>query len=190
MEIWRNIVGHGHQSEVSNLGRVRSHYNGVIRRRCKRFRKRTQCAAITLSENGIQRKRSVASLVLTAFRGPAPHGHVAYFLNGDRDDCRLENLTWLPRGKAQYRKTLSATKLCGVTLRGVTHRAGRFESVVTVGRIRKTIGYYDTEREAAVAYIEAMHSLDGIAATKAQDELDQYDVQTAVTDIVDIVAGQ
>ena len=35
-----------------------------------------------------------------------------------------------------------------------------------------------------------MHSLDGIAATKAQDELDQYDVQTAVTDIVDIVAGQ
>ena len=78
----------------------------------------------------------------------------------------------------------------GVTLRGVTHRAGRFESVVTVGRIRKTIGYYDTEREAAVAYIEAMHSLDVIAATKAQDELDQYDVQTAVTDIVDIVAGQ
>ena len=143
-----------------------------------------------MSENGIERKRTVASLVLTAFRGPAPHGHVAYFLNGDRDDCRLENLTWLPRGKAQYRKTLSATKLCGVTLRGVTHRAGRFESVVTVGRIRKTIGYYDTEREAAVAYIEAMHSLDVIAATKAQDDLDQYDVQTAVADIVDIVAGQ
>ena len=59
MEIWRNIVGHGRQSEVSNLGRVRSHYNGVVRRRCKRSRTRTQCATITLSENGIKRKRSV-----------------------------------------------------------------------------------------------------------------------------------
>ena len=184
MEIWRNIVGHGHQSEVSNLGRVRSHYNGVIRRRCKRFRNRTQCATITLCENGIQRKRSVASLVLTAFRGPAPHGHIAYFLNGNRDDCRVTNLTWLPRNIAQYRKDLSATKL-----RGVIRRGEWFESVVTVGGIRNTIGYYDTEREAAVAYIEAMHTLDIAAASRAQDKLDDYDVQTAVSDIVDMVAG-
>jgi hypothetical protein len=185
MEIWRNIVGHGHQSEVSNLGRVRSHYNGAIRRRCKRFRNRTQCATITLCENGIHRKRSVASLVLTAFHGPAPHGHVAHFLDGDRDNCRLANLTWLPRNIAQYRKELPATKL-----RGVIRRATRFESVVTVGRTNNTIGYYDTEREAAVAYIEAMHTLDAVAANKAQEKLDEYDIRSVVSDIVDIVAGQ
>jgi hypothetical protein len=38
----------------------------------------------------------VADLVLEAFCGPRPAGHVASFKDGDKGNCRLGNLEWAP----------------------------------------------------------------------------------------------
>lgn len=48
----------------------------------------------TLSVGGVARNVSVHSLVLNAFVGPRPFGHVCRHLNGVRDDNRVANLAW------------------------------------------------------------------------------------------------
>lgn len=45
-------------------------------------------------ERGEPRTRLVAELVLEAFVGPRPAGHVVHFKDGDRLNCDLSNLEW------------------------------------------------------------------------------------------------
>lgn len=78
--------------EVSNLGRVRSP-NGVLTLQWNGSNKETRNRYRTI----LIRKRlySVARLVLLTFRGiPEISTWMAKHLNGDHDDCRLENLEW------------------------------------------------------------------------------------------------
>jgi hypothetical protein len=50
---------------------------------------------ITLfDEHGRPQTRPVAELVLEALEGPRPPGHVVRFKDGDRLNCRLDNLEW------------------------------------------------------------------------------------------------
>ncbi len=47
-------------------------------------------------EQGQPQTRLVAELVLEAFSGPRPAGHVVQFKDGNRLNCQLENLEWAP----------------------------------------------------------------------------------------------
>jgi hypothetical protein len=47
-------------------------------------------------ERGRPQARLVAEVVLEAFAGPRPPGHVILFKNGDRLNCDLANLEWIP----------------------------------------------------------------------------------------------
>lgn len=92
-EEWRPIPG-ADGYEASSLGRVRcwKHRFGL--------RKTPKVLRACLSTTGYPRvrirarSRAVHQLVLEAFHGPRPIGHVTRHLNGVRTDNRPENLRW------------------------------------------------------------------------------------------------
>lgn len=103
MREWRPMIGHPHY-EVSNDGQVRS-VDRVIMNRLG-VRKRRVGVELKATPTWVSRDRlyrrvridgknlPVAHLVLTAFVGTRPDGHVVRHLNDDSLDDRLENLSW------------------------------------------------------------------------------------------------
>lgn len=89
---------------------------------------------------------------------PIADGNVVDHINGDVLDCTDENLRELTpaenaRNKAKYNGLW--------TYKGVTQeRSGRFRAAVTFEYRRYTIGTFDTEEEAAVAYDIGAYALD------------------------------
>jgi len=77
--------------------------------------------------------------------------------NGNKLDCRLENLTWRTRSVAsRQRKTSSKT---GYT--GVYKENNRYRAVISINRKSVHIGMYDTPEEAARAYNKKSKELYG-----------------------------
>jgi hypothetical protein len=125
-ERWHPVVG-GYEGlyEVSDLGRVLSverttrqlaRYGPIERRVAERLLKpgrdrRTGHLRVRLYDgDGLATTVGVHQLVLAAFVGPRPPGYMAAWRNGDRTDCRLANLRWVPRrGQSRFRpKTVRA----------------------------------------------------------------------------------
>lgn len=90
--------------EVSNFGRVRStiyvNQHGRFQREPRVLEQQRFThdgyRVVCLTGNGFKAKPvRVHRLVLLAFVGAAPAGHVAGHTNGQRDDNRLSNLRWI-----------------------------------------------------------------------------------------------
>jgi hypothetical protein len=95
MEVWRQIYEFPGYS-VSNMGRVRNDETGRI---MALSRNQYGIVNVGLVLGRKQYKRSVALLVADAFL-PTWESEVftsPIHLNGDRSDCRAENLMWRPR---------------------------------------------------------------------------------------------
>jgi hypothetical protein len=77
--------------------------------------------------------------------------------NGDKLDCRLENIAWRSRSVAsRQRKTSSKA---GYT--GVYQENNRFRAVISINRKSVHLGMYDTAEEAAEAYNRKSRELFG-----------------------------
>jgi hypothetical protein len=103
MEIWRNIPDFPGYS-VSNMGRVRNDDTG---RMMALSRNQYGILYVGLQQGRAQYKRSVAVLVAELFlpTWESDAFDTPIHLNGDRSDCRAENLLWRPRDFAiRYHK--------------------------------------------------------------------------------------
>lgn len=78
-------------------------------------------------------------------------------LNGDKLDCRLENICWRSRAVAS-RKRKSSSKT-GYT--GVYKENNRFRAVISLNRKSIHIGMFDTPEKAALAYNQKSKELFG-----------------------------
>jgi hypothetical protein len=77
--------------------------------------------------------------------------------NGDKLDCRLENITYRSRSTAsRQRKTSSKT---GYT--GVYQEHNRFRAVISINGKSVHLGMFDTAEEAAAAYNKVSKELYG-----------------------------
>jgi len=77
--------------------------------------------------------------------------------NGNKLDCRLENLEWRTRATAsRNRKTTSKT---GYT--GVYEENGKFRAVISINQRTSHIGVFATAEEAAMAYNKTSRQLFG-----------------------------
>jgi thymidylate synthase (FAD) len=97
-ERWRAVAGWEGLYEVSDKGRVRT---VSMRQGVRELHKPRKAAVgangydvVSLSRGGKTRTYTAHRLVLEAFEGPCPPGHVARHLDGNRAHNRLENLTW------------------------------------------------------------------------------------------------
>lgn len=78
-------------------------------------------------------------------------------VNGDKLDCRLENVVYRTRSTAsRMRKTSSNT---GFT--GVYREHKRYRAVISIGGKAKHLGMYDTAEAAAAAYNKSSKELFG-----------------------------
>ena len=104
-EEWRTIKGFP-MYEVSNLGRVRSwNMQGGRHDGGKRARKPHLMTLGRLADgtrtvtvrNRIYRgtMRVVHRIVLDAFVGECPEGHIVHFEDGDKSNCHRDNLSWV-----------------------------------------------------------------------------------------------
>ena len=99
-ENWKAIPGYEGIYEVSDQGRVRSLDRITAKNAFKKgaLKKASTVANgylyVDLYKLGKASKRTVHSLVLEAFIGPAPSGMICCHNNGVRVDNRLENLRW------------------------------------------------------------------------------------------------
>lgn len=125
MEEWRAVVGYEGRYEVSSLGRVRALKRIVVRRghnltmparimkispHCK-----TGYNLVRLSKGGKESKLlRVNRLVCAAFHGPA-NGLFAAHRNGNNQDDRADNLSWLTRAENEADKLIHGTRPMGVT---------------------------------------------------------------------------
>lgn len=78
-------------------------------------------------------------------------------LNGNKLDCRLENICWRSRAVAS-RKRKSSSKT-GYT--GVYKENNRYRAVISMNRKSIHIGMYDTPEKAALAYNQKSKELFG-----------------------------
>lgn len=108
MEQWKPVVGFEDYYEVSDLGRVKglprtTQFGSRTKTHPERILKPWQLpdkrcfgrhVAVTLSVDGVKKRRPVHQLVLETFVGLRPPGMQTRHLNGIPNDNRLVNLQW------------------------------------------------------------------------------------------------
>ena len=77
--------------------------------------------------------------------------------NGNKLDCRLENLTYRSRSVASRKRKTSSS----VGYTGVYRENNRFRAVISINRKSVHIGMFDTAEEAALAYNKKSRELYG-----------------------------
>ena len=90
-EIWKTLDGYDYPYEVSNLGQVRGHYGLLTPHDCG------TAATVCLQRNGRSYTKRVHTLVAQAFV-PNPEGLIyVRHKDGDRMNCRADNLVWFAK---------------------------------------------------------------------------------------------
>lgn len=114
-EKWLPIPGYEGIYEVSDLGRVRSLDRINAKNAFQKGKPKKPTVGshgyllVYLYKFGKGTTRSVHSLVLETFKGPAPKGYQGCHWNGDRADARLENLRWATPSENEYDKQRHGT---------------------------------------------------------------------------------
>ena len=105
-------------------------------------------SAHKLYQETIYLHKAIAERFLT--KSTDKHNYVVH-ANGDRLDCRIENLAWCTRSELnRYCKHESDSGY-----RGVRKEKGKYRSVIYINQKAIHLGMYDTPDEAAMAYNEA-----------------------------------
>ena len=120
VEEWRPVVGYEDRYEVSSLGRVRAWRGMTFGRHVRYDRPRLKRPTIvggyprtSLTNGTTQKSAMVHRLVLEAFVGPCPRGHESGHLDGNRQNCNIDNLAWITKSENQQHRFLHGTDDCG-----------------------------------------------------------------------------
>lgn len=146
-ERWLPVVEYEGLYEVSDQGRIRGvdryigHPKGGVRLWRGRMLKQTVMSngyfEVSLCKEGARTVRTVHSVVCEAFHGPAPTGYWAAHENGQKFDCRAQNLSWKTVADNQADKKRHGTQVCGEA-----HYAAKLtEKAVHRARALYTAGY-------------------------------------------------
>jgi hypothetical protein len=148
VEVWKPVVSYEDLYEVSSLGNVRSiRFKRILRGAIlqKGYRQ------VSL-HRGSSKTFMVASLVITAFKGPKPLGREIDHKNRVRSDDRLSNLWWATKRENNLNKDRHYNSSSG-GVTGVTFQIHyqKWMAQVSVGGKYRNLGRFNTIEEAALA---------------------------------------
>ena len=148
--VYEWIISDPYLSKIDILNNLRMHSSG-----CVVFQKTWKKAEGGFKTETIYLHKLIAEKFLASDKNTVQR--LVGAKNGDKLDCRLENIVYRSRATAsRMRKTSSNTGFTGVYRE---HR--RFRAVISVEGKAKHIGMYDTAEEAAIAYNKVSKQLFG-----------------------------
>lgn len=140
-DVYDNLSNDDYLAKIGFLENLRRHSSG-----CAVFQKTWKKAGGGYKTETIYLHKLVAERFLVDQRTEV--NNLVGSINGNKLDCRLENLVWRSRAIAsRKRKTRSKT---GYT--GVYQENNRFRAVISINKKTIHIGMFDTAEEAARAY--------------------------------------
>lgn len=162
MEIWKTIEDLGTPYEVSNLGRIRSMFNGT--ERILKSHNHNEYKRISFG-NGKNKKRfPVHRLVALAFIPAEDSKSFVNHKNLDRSDNRVENLEWCTarENSAHYYQSgehPKSSKTVGVSYEVTRTSKKRWKADIWMNKKTVVIGRFLTEQEAIDARLNFQSSL-------------------------------
>lgn len=94
LEAWKPVLGYEGLYEISNLGRTQSFHGRQPRILRPAIAGKGGYPMVNLARNGVNKSRTVHSLVAEAFIGPRPDGMEVRHKDGQPTNCRASNLTY------------------------------------------------------------------------------------------------
>ncbi len=149
-DVYEALTADPYLSKVDFINNLRRHSSG-----CAVFQKTWKKAEGGYKTETIYLHRLIAERFLEDTR--TSKKNLVGAKNGNKLDCRLENICWRTRSVAsRQRKTSSKV---GYT--GVYKENNRYRAVISVNRKSVHIGMFDTPEEAALAYNKKSRELYG-----------------------------
>ena len=131
-EIWKDIEGYEGLYQISNLGRIKSSYNGK-EKILKPFDNHGYFR-IQLYKNGVRKKETIHRLVAKAFIPNPENKPYIDHINTIRTDNRVENLRWVTHEENNNNPLTNAKRKISLTGRTVSEEQKRKQSETMKGR--------------------------------------------------------
>lgn len=163
MKEWRDLPDTSGMYQVSNHGEVRSLHSGEYRT-LKQNQGTDGRLRLNLQINGVKKQFNTHKLVAICFLGHVPCGyelvinHIDFnYLNNNVSN--LEEVTQRCNANKKHLKSGKTSKYTGVSLRSDT---GRWTSNIKINNKNISLGCYDTEIEASIAYENKLKQINKI----------------------------
>lgn len=152
MEVWKDVVGYEGHYKISDLGRVASIKKGVTK--ILKDRKHTSpYMTVCFWVDGVPSYHYVHRLVLMSFIGKVEGRDYANHIDGNHKNNALNNLEWVNGYENQTHRFMNketSSRFIGVCF---NKRMGKWVSNISFMGKSHSMGYFDSEKEAALAYI-------------------------------------
>jgi tRNA splicing ligase len=149
-EVYEYLVNDPYLKRVDFINNLRRHSSG-----CAVFQKTWKKADGGYKTETIYLHKYIAEKFLSDQK--EGRNNLVGAKNGNKLDCRLENLIWRSRSVASRKR--KTTSKCGYT--GVYKENNRYRAVISINRKSVHIGMFDTPEEAALAYNKMSKELYG-----------------------------
>jgi hypothetical protein len=137
IEYWKPVKGYD-LYECSNNGRIRYKETSLYLKEHK-----TKSGITVQACNS----RLLHVIIWQSHRGEIPKGYCIKHKNGNKHDNRLNNLTVISR------REINVNKENKTTLKGVYKRnENKYQSIISIDKIRYSLGCYKTAEEASTVY--------------------------------------
>ena len=141
MKVYEWLTSEPHLVKLDFINNLRKHSSG-----CAFFQKTFRVSANSYRTETIYLHKHIAENFLIDFKTDSKN--LVGTKNGDKLDCRLENIVYRSRSIAsRQRKTSSKTGYTGVYPEGK-----RFRAIISIDQKATHLAIFDTAEEAAIAY--------------------------------------
>ncbi len=149
IEKWETISTHTNY-KVSSIGQVCNSETGRILKPSNNGKDYLQ---VVLSENGKCKTFKIHRLVAEHFIINPSNKRCVDHIDRNRLNNNVDNLRWASDSENQMNATKNKSNTSS-TYKGVSlHKASnKWMAYVQVDRVKKSLGYFEVEREAAIAY--------------------------------------
>lgn len=150
-EIWKDVIGYEGSYQISNLGNVKSLLTNKNLKPCING---SGYYIVSLCKKGKKKSTHIHSLLAEHFLIKKSNDLVVDHINNIKTDNSLENLQYTTyRVNNTKDKINKKSKYIGLTF---DKKCNKWRARIRINKINISLGYYETEYEAHLAYEKAL----------------------------------